>query len=196
MRIINIKNIIIFLFEIGLIVIVTGCARWPDGPGPGPGEPENQLKITIELAGEINIFDGIYYIGLDTDGPSGIGLGSDIGDWDGYYYYVKLDSRGCYLYPKEEGSTISQLSYSTSDIGSKLQITIALSDLEDLEESIGINAVTTDSDGSTTYDYLDDHFYIDTLLYSTGEGISSIDLEDDEADFDIIKATAVIATLY
>jgi len=196
MGIMNVKKAIIIFLLIGVLTVAAGCARWPDGPGPGPGETEYQLEITVEVAGEINTFDGIYYIGLDTDGQSGIGPGSDIGDWEGYYYYVKLDSMGCYLYPKEEGPAISSLSYSISDVGSKLQINIALSDLGDLEESIGINVVTTDSDGSTTYDYLDDYFYINTVLYSTREGISSNDLEDDEADFDIIKATAVITTLY
>ena len=196
MGIINIKRAIIIFLLIGALAAVAGCARWPDGPGPEPGETEYQLEITVEVAGEINTFNGIYYIALDTDGQSGIGPGSDIEDWEGYYYYVKLDSMSCYLYPKEEGSAISSLSYSISDIGSKLQITIALSDLGDLEESIGINVVTTDSDGSTTYDYLDDYFYINTVLYSTREGISSNDLEDDEADFDIKKVTAVITTLY
>jgi len=175
------------LVIVGIIAIFSGCARGPIEPG----EINYQLKITVEVAGKINTDDGIYYIGLDT-GQTGIGPGSDIGDWEGYYYYVKLDSMGCYLYPKEEGSAIL-LSYSTSDIGSKLQVTIALSDLGDPESSIDINAVTTESDGYTIYDYLDNYFSINTtVLYSTGEGISSNDLEDDEADFDIRKVAAEI----
>ena len=195
MGIINIKKIIIFLLAIGVMAVAAGCARWPDGPGPEPGETEYQLEITVEVKGEINTDEGIYYIGLDTDGQTGIGPGNDIGDWEGYYYYVKLDSMGCYLYPKEEGSAML-LSCSTSDIGSKLQVTIALSYLGDPESSIDINVVTTDSDGYTTYDYLDDNFNIRTVLYSKGEGSSSTDLEEDEAGFDIVKATAEITTLY
>jgi hypothetical protein len=183
------KVIFSWLIIFNIILLVSGCARWPE-PGPEPGEPDYQLKITVEVKGGINTDDGIYYIGLDTDGQTGIGPGSDIGDWKGYYYYVKLDSMGCYLYPKEEGSKIS-LNYSISDIESKLQVTIALSDLGD-PKSIDINVVTTDSDGYTTYDYLDNYFPINTVLYSTGEGISSNDLEDDEADFDLVKVTAQI----
>lgn len=185
------KAIFSWLIIFSIILLVSGCVRYPDGSEGEPEETNYQLKITIEVAGEINTFDGIYYIGLDTDGQTGFGPGSDIDDWEGYYYYVKLDSIDCYLYPKEEGSPIS-LSYSTSDNGSKLQVTIALSDLGNPESSIDINAVTTDSDGYTTYDYLDDYFPINTVLYSTGGGISSNDLEDDEADFDIIGVTAEI----
>jgi len=188
----NVKRAIIIFLMIGIMVIISGCVRWPYEPGPEP-ETDYQLKITVEVAGEINTFDGIYYIGLDTDGQTGIGPGNDIGAWEGYYY-VKLDSMGCYLYPKEEGSAIL-LSYSTSDIGSKLQVTIALSYLGDPESSIDINVVTTDSDGYTTYDYLDDYFSISTDLYSVGEGNSSNDLEADKADFNIVEVTALITTL-
>ena len=190
MRIINVKRIIIFLLVIGMMAVVAGCVRYP-GEHNGNGETNYQLQIIVEVKGEINIDDGIYYIGLDTDGQTGIGVGSDIDYWEGNYYYIKLGSMGCYLYPKEEGSPIS-LSYSISDIESKLQITVALSDLGDPEGSIGINVVTTDSDGSTTYDYLDDNFYINTVLYSKEEGISSTNLEEDEADFDIKEVFAEI----
>ena len=190
MRIINVKRAIIILLVIGIIAVVAGCVRYP-GEHNGNGETNYQLKITVEVKGEINIDDGIYYIGLDTDGQTGIGVGSDIDYWEGNYYYIKLDSMSCYLYPTEDGSSIS-LSYSISDIESKLQITIALSDLGDPERSIGINVVTTDSDGSTTYDHLDDNFYINTVLYSKGEGISSTNLEEGEADFDIKEVFAEI----
>ena len=59
MRIINVKKraIIVFLI-IGVLMVVAGCARWPDGPGPGPGEPEYQLKITVEVAGAKNPDEG------------------------------------------------------------------------------------------------------------------------------------------
>ena len=194
MRIISVKRAMIILLVIGIMVVVFGCVRYPGEPGPEPGEIDYQLKITVEVKGEINTDEGRYYIGLDTDGQSGIGLGSDIEYWEGNYYYVKFDSIGCYLYPKEEGSTISplSLSYSISDMESKLQITIALNDLGNPEESIGINVVTTDSDGSTIYDYLEDNFYINTDLYSTSGGIPSIDLDDDEVNFDIKEVKAEI----
>ena len=189
MGIMNVKRAIILLLTIGIIV-VGGCVRYPDGHN-GNGGTNYQLKITVEVAGVINDDDGIYYIGLDTEGQTGIGPGNDIGDWEGYYYYVKLDSMGCYLYPKEEGSAIL-LSWSTSDIGSKLQVTIALSYLGNPESSIDINVITTDSDGYTTYDYLDDYFSISTDLYSVGEGNLSNDLEADKANFDIKEVFAEI----
>jgi len=192
MGIMNVKKAIILLLMIGALMVAAGCARWPYEPGPEP-ETDYRLEITVEVAGEINSYDGIYYIGLDTDGNSATGPREDISLWEGNFYYVKLDNMGCYLYPKEEGSAIL-LSYSTSDIGSKLQVTIALSDLGDPESSIDINAVTTKSDGYTIYDYLDNYFPINTVLYSTGEGISSNDLEDDEADFDIVSVKAKIKT--
>jgi len=195
MRIINVERAIIIFLIIGTLTVAAGCARWPDGPGPEPGGTEYQLEITVEVKGVINTSDGIYYIGLDTDGQTGIGVGSDIDYWEGNYYYIKLDSTGCYLYPKDESSSSISLnsSYTIFDNEKKLQVTIALSDLGDPEGSIGINVVTTDSDGSTTYDHLDDNFYINTELYSKEEGISSTDLlEEEEVDFDITEVKAVI----
>ena len=195
MRIINLeKRAIIILLIIGIVAIVSGCVRYPGEHEPEPGEPEYQLQITVEVAGEINTDDGIYYIGLDTDGQTGFGPGSDIDYWEDNYYYIKLDSAGCYLYPKEESSSSISLnsSYTIFDKEKKLQVIIALSDLGDPEGSIGINVVTTDSGGSTTYDYLDDNIYINTELYAEEEGISSTNLEDDEADFDIIGAKVEI----
>jgi len=198
MRIVKVKRAMILLLIIGIMVVVTGCARWPNGPGPGPGETEYQLEITVEVAGVINSSEGIYYIVMDADGNPVTGPGYDISLWEGNFYYVKFDYLGCYLYPKEEGSVIT-LTSSIFDNEKKLRMTIALSDLgvpSDIDFSIDINVVTTDSDGYTTYDYLDDYFNISTALYSAGEGISLNDLEDDEADFDIVKVTAVITTLY
>lgn len=198
MRIMNVKRAIIFLLAIGLMVVVTGCARWPEGPEPEPGETEYQLEITVEVAGEINSDDVIYYIVLDADGNPATGPEYDISLWEGNFYYAKFDYFGCDLYPKE-GSSVISLTSSIFDNGKKLRVTIALSDLgvpSDIDFSIDINAVTTDSDSYTTYDYLDDYFNISSALYSTGEGISLNDLEDDEADFNIVKVTAVITTLY
>ncbi|MBA7552263.1 hypothetical protein ES705_44821 [subsurface metagenome] len=192
MRIMNVKRTIFFLLVIGIMAIVAGCARWPHGPEPGPGT-DYQLEITVEVKGEIDTDNGIYYIGLDTDGQTGFGPGDDINDWKGVFYYIKLDFGGCYLYSKDEESEIElNPSYYGSN---KLKITVSLSDLGDPESSIDINAVTTDSDGYTTYDYLDDYFNIGTVLYSTGVGFSSNDLEDDEGDFDIIEVLAEITNI-
>lgn len=198
MRIMNVKRAIIFLLMVGVIAVVAGCVRWPEGPEPEPGETEYQLEITVEVAGEINSDDGIYYIGLDADGNPATGPEYDISLWEGNFYYAKFDYFGCYLYPKE-GSSVISLTSSIFDNGKKLRMTIALSDLgvpSDIDFSIDINVVTTDSEGNN-YDHLDSYFTIYTILGSTEEGIvSEGGSEEGGADFDIVKVTAKITTLY
>jgi len=192
MRIMNVKRTIIILLIIGLMVVVTGCARWPDGPEPEPGETEYQLEITVEVAGEINSDDGIYYIVLDADEESIDGPGDDVEDWEDDFYYIKFDSMGFHFARVEEGSasmSLTDSSYSED----KLQVTIALSDLED-PNSIDINVITTDLDNNT-YDHLDSYFTISNVFGST---VTRSDSEDDSgdglADFDIIKVTTKITT--
>ena len=192
MRIRKVKKAIIIFLIIGIIAIVVGCARWPNGPGPGPAT-EYQLEISVEVAGEINSYSGIYYIVLDTDEESIDGPGDELFFWDEDFYYIKLENDFFYFSKVEEGFPELDLTdYSHSE--NELQATIALSDLGD-PNSIDINVITTDSDNNT-YDYLDSYFTIDTELYSIGEGISSTDLEEDKSDFDIVKVTAEITTLY
>ena len=193
MRIINVKRAIIFLLAIGLMVVVTGCARWPEGPEPEPGT-EYQLEITVEVAGEINSYSGIYYIVLDADEESIDGPGDDLFFWDDDFYYIKLENDFFYFAQVEEGSPESDLTdYSYSE--NELQVTIALSDLGS-PSSIDINVITTDSENNT-YDHLDSYFTIYTILGSTEEGIvSEGGSEEGGADFDIVKVTAVVTTLY
>lgn len=196
MRIINVKRAIIFLLAIGLMVVVTGCARWPGEPGPepGPGETEYQLEITVEVAGIINSNDGIYYISLDADEESIDGPWDDVEDWEDDFYYVKLDGMGFHFARVEEGSasmSLTDSSYSED----KLQATIALSDLGS-PSSIDINVTTTDSDNNT-YDHLDSYFTISNVFGSTEtKSDSSGDSEEGGPDFDIVKVTAEIITLY
>ncbi len=193
MRIINVKRAIIFLLAIGLMVVVTGCARWPETPEPEPGT-EYQLEITVEVAGEINSYSGIYYIVLDADEESIDGPGDDLFFWDDDFYYIKLENDFFYFVQVEEGSPELDLAdYSYSE--NELQVTIALSDLGN-PSSIDINVITTDSENNT-YDHLDSYFTIYTILGSTEEGIvSEGGSEEGGADFDIVKVTAVVTTLY
>ena len=195
MGIMKVKRAIILFLIIGTLAVVSGCARWPE-PEPEPGETEYQLEITIEVAGEINADDGIYYIVLDADGNPVDGPGYDISLWEGNFYYVKFDYLGCYLYPKEEGSVIP-LTSSIFDNGKKLRMTIALSDLgvpSDIDFSIDINVVTTDSEGNN-YDHLDSYFTIYTILGSTGEGVvSEGGSEEGGPGFDIVTVKAKIKT--
>ncbi len=193
MRIINAKRAIIFLLAIGLMVVVTGCARWPEGPEPEPGT-EYQLEITVDVAGEINSYSGIYYIVLDADEESIDGPGDDLFFWNTDFYYIKLENDFFYFVQVEEGSPELDLAdYSYSE--NELQVTIALSDLGS-PSSIDINVITTDSENNT-YDHLDSYFTIYTILGSTEEGIvSEGGSEEGGADFDIVKVTAVVTTLY
>jgi len=186
------KRIIwLLLIILGLVITVVGCARWPE-PEPEPGEPEYQLKMTVEVTGETNSYDGIYYIVFDTDGDSGDGPGRDIFFWEDNYYYIKLENGFFYFAQKKDETTTSFGGGSSS--GNKLQVTIALSDLGDPEVSIDINVLTTDS-GNETYDYLDPYFTIGTGFGSTvTRDDSPDDSGDGGADFDILKVTTNITT--
>ena len=196
MRIMNVKRAIIFLLVIGVMAVISGCARWPNGPGPEP-ETDYQLKITVEVEGVINADDGIYYIVIDADGNPATGPGYDISFWDDRFYYIKLEDGFFYFAQKEEGS--SEISLTSSSIGdNKFQVTIALSDLgvpSDIDFSIDINVITTDSENNT-YDHLDSYFTISTVLGSTVTREDSAGDSGDGADFDIVKVTAVVTTLY
>jgi len=174
------------------MALVAGCARWPE-PEPEPEEPEYQLEITVEVAGEINSYSGIYYIVLDADEESIDGPGDDLFFWDDDFYYIKLENDFFYFAQVEEGSPELDLTdYLYSE--NELRVTIALSNLGS-PSSIDINVITTDSDNNT-YDYLDPYFTIGTDL---GSSKNITDTEGDSgeggADFDIINVTAEIATL-
>ena len=195
MRIINLKKrAIIILLIIVIILVVSGCARWPEGPEPGPGETEYQLEITVEVKGQINSYEGIYYIVIDADENSATGPGDDLFLWDNDFYYIKLENGFFYFTQNEEGS--SEISLTSSSIGEKkYQVTIDLSDLED-PNSIDINVITTDSDNNT-YDHLDPYFTIDTDLGSLRDITDTEgDSGDGGEDFDIVEVTAVVSTLY
>ena len=193
MGIMKVKRTIILFLIIGTLAVVSGCARWPYGPEPEPGT-DYQLEITVEVEGEINSYSGIYYIVLDADSDSVTGPGYDISLWDDRFYYIKLED-GFFNFTKvEEGSPVLQLTDSSYS-GDKLEVTIALSDLED-PSSIDINIVTTDLD-SNTYDYLDPYFTISTD-FGSSKNIPDTegDSEEGGSDFDIVKVTALITTLY
>jgi len=193
MRIMKVKRAIILFLIIGVLTVVAGCARWPEGPEPGPGT-EYQLQITVQVLGEINVNDGIYYIVLDNNGNPADGPGGEVDDWEDEYYYVQLDDWGFDFTRVEEGS--SSIALTDSLIGvDELQVTISLSDLGEIEDSIDFNVVTTDLDNNT-YDYLDNYLTIGTTFGSMAEDYDSPgDSENDEDDFDIIGVIAEIITL-
>ena len=189
-------EIYLLLIVLAVTLLSTGCARWPGEPGPEPepGGTEYQLQITVQVLGELNVNDGIYYIVLDNNGNSANGPGEEVDNWEDEYYYVQLDDWGFDFTRVEEGSSLIALT--SNSIGDdEFQVTISLSDLGEIENSIDFNVVTTDLDNNTYY-YLDDYLTIRTTLGSTAKDYSSSsDLEDDEDDFNIIGVIAEIITL-
>jgi len=185
------KAIFSWLIMFSIILLVSGCARWPDGPGPEPGETDYQLNITVEVAGEINTYDGIYYIGLDANNQSIDGPEEDIILWDDEYYYLKFENNLFSFAQVKDGveSTFNGVSIVSTN---KFQVIIALSDLGN-PNSVDINVLTTDSD-SNTYDSLDNYFTINTDLGSSEDITDSEgDLwEGGGVDFDLVKVTAQI----
>jgi len=183
------KAIFSWLIIFSIILFVSGCARWPDGPGPEPGETDYQLKITVEVKGEINTDEGIYYIVLDADSESIDGPVADINFWDDEYYYIKLENG--FFYFAQVKDEVESTFYGGSFSGNKLQATIALSDLGD-PESIDINVVTTDSE-NYTYDSLDSYFSMSTSFGSSKDiPDSEGDSGDGGVDLDLVKVTTQI----
>ena len=180
---------------IGILAVVAGCARWPDGPEPGPGETEYQLEITVEVEGIIDSSNGIYYIVFDADSDSTDGPGDDVNLWDDDYYYIKLGWMESFYFAQVKDDSESYF-YGGSITGTnKFQVTVAISDLGD-PTKIDINVLTTDSDNHTYNSLSDGYFFMST---SWGSSKTIDDSEGDSGeggeDFDIKKVTAVITTL-
>ena len=192
----NLKSTKQFIFLSILIIIafmLAGCARWPDGQ-PDPGETDYQLKITVQVSGELNTDDGIYYIVLDADGNPSDGPGGEITFWDDEYYYIQLDDFGFEFTQVEAGSPFMTLT--SSSIGDdEFQVNIDLDDLGNPENSIDFNVLSTDKDNNP-YDYLDSFLTIETTFGSTEEDYDFVgDSESEEDDFDIIEVSAEIVIL-
>jgi len=182
------------------VAVISGCVRFPGEPGPDePGEKNYQLEITVEVKGNISSGldnDGIYYIVLDADGDSATGPGEDILLWKDSYYYIKLEGGEFYFAQKEENSPELYLT-DDSISENKIQVTIDLSDLGD-PSSVDINVITTDTESSITYDHLATYFtvYTENIGFQNPDSDSLGDSGDGGADFDIVKVTAEITTLY
>ena len=175
------------------MAVVSGCARWPYEPGPGPGA-EYKLQIIVQVLGEIDVNNGKYYIVLDNNGNSADGPGEEVDGWNDDYYYVKLDYWGFDFARVDESS--SPITLTDSLIGEdEFQVTISLSDLGEIEDSIDFNVVTTDLDNNTYY-YLDNYLNIGTTFGSMAEDYPSWSgTENYEEDFIIFKVIAEIIIL-
>jgi hypothetical protein len=161
----------------------------------GNGETNYQLEVTVEIEEQINTDEGIYYIVIDVDEDPTIGPGEDILPWEDSYYYIKLENDLFYFAKPEE--SFEYYTGEISDNKKSFQVTIVLSDLED-PSSVDINVITTDTESSTTYDYLTTYFtvYTEDIGFQNPDPDSSGDSGEGGADFDIVKVTAEIATLY
>jgi len=184
-----------YLIILGLVLLVGGCARWPDGPD-GPGETQYQVQITVQVQGQINSdsSEGKYYLVMDIDENPADGPGSNISLWDEEYYYIKFE--GGFFYFAQVGGTESFLGSGEIIEGNKIRVTLDLDDL-DYPKRLDINVVTADKDNNT-YDSLDgNYFTIDTtILGATNTRTdSSGDSGEGGADFDIIEVTTLIKTL-
>ena len=189
MRTMKVKEAIIIFLMIGIMAVVAGCARGPTGPG----ETNYQLKITVEVAGEINTDEGIYYVVLDADSESIDGPVADINFWYDEYYYIKLENDFfSFAQVKDE---VESTFYGGSFSGNKLQATIALSDLGN-PNSIDINVITTDLDNNN-YDYLDEGYF--TISTEIGSEVTQSDSPDDsgegEINFNLLEVYADISIL-
>jgi hypothetical protein len=184
------KAIFSWLIIFSIILLVSGCARWPDGPGPEPGETDYQLEITVEVKGEINTDEGIYYIVLDADSESIDGPVADVYFWDADYYYIKLENG--FFYFAQVKDDFESTFYGGSIVSTnKFQVIITLSDLGN-PSSVDINVLTTDSE-NITYDSLDNGYF--TINAKTLGSIPDIDDSvdsQDGVDFDIVRVTAQI----
>jgi hypothetical protein len=184
------KAIFSWLIIFSIILLVSGCARWPDGPGPEPGETDYQLEITVEVKGEINTDEGIYYIVLDADSESIDGPVADVYFWDADYYYIKLENG--FFYFAQVKDDFESTFYGGSIVSTnKFQVIITLSDLGN-PSSVDINVLTTDSE-KITYDSLDNGYF--TINAKTLGSIPDIDDSvdsQDGVDFDIVRVTAEI----
>jgi len=189
----SIKGILFYFLIILMIIATAGCVRYPNGPGPGPGDPEYQLKITVQVYGEINTDgnEGIYYIVLDNNGNPADGPDSDIVSWEDEYYYIQLDEWGIDFSLVEEGSaSFSLTDFSVND--DEWEVIIDLNDLSVMGSSIDFNVVTTDSDNNA-YDGLDNYLTIGTGLGSSIQDVDGLDdSEEGGEDFDIIGVSAEI----
>jgi hypothetical protein len=189
------KRIIwLLLIILGLMIVIGGCARWPDGPGPGPDKTDYQLEITVEVKGEINTYEGIYYIVLDADGDSADGPEDDISLWEDNYYYIKFEN-GLFYFAQVGDGVDSTFNGGSMVSTNKFQVIIALSDLGNPSniEFLDINVLTTDSDNNT-YDSLDNYFTINTDLGSSEDITDSEDdlWEDGGVNYDLVRVTAQI----
>jgi hypothetical protein len=181
-----IKYIIILTLP---VLIITGCARWPEEPnGGGTGQKQLTIKVEINKNGTINTDDGYYYIVFDTREDASFPPDEDIDNWEDGYYYIRLDDFGFYL--GEVGNDSEEYIRDIPTAETNFQVTVDLAKLGNPEE-IFMNVITTDLDNNT-YDALDTDFYIETDLIFPKTETDFIQDSTGGADFDIVQVETTI----
>ncbi len=180
-------SFLLIIFIIALIL--TGCARWPNGGG---GDKKKLLIIRVELgeSGKINADLGKYYLVFNTDSSATQPPSGYIDDWEKGYHYIKLDNMGfCF------GKWGSVCQYSSiGDKGEKhFSINIKLDSLDN-PEKIFMNVLTTDNKDKT-YDSMANPFEltIDTSIINFNKIVQDFTGDSEGGpDFDISKVSLTL----
>lgn len=169
-----------------IALLLTGCARWPNGGG---GDKKKLLIIRVDLGenGRINTDLGKYYLVFNTDSSATQPPSGYIEDWDKGYHYIKLDNMGfCF------GKWGSVCQYtSVGEISEKyFSINLNLDSLGN-PEKILMNVITTDNKDES-YDSMTNpsELTIDTSTINFNKIVQDFTGDSEGGpDFDISKVS-------
>ncbi len=173
------------------LLLISGCARWPNG---GDGDERKLLLIRVDINenGQINTNLGKYYIVFDTRAGAFQPPSYDREEWKDEYYYIMLDNMGfCF------GQWGSSCQYASIGIKGEQYFQINL-DLDSLgnPKKIFMNVITVDGNGEK-YDYIGNpsDLTIDTSIVNFNKVIQDF-LGDSSGgpDFDIFKVTITLVS--
>ncbi len=186
---VNIWSLSFLLIIVIMALLITGCARWPDGGG---GDKTKLLIIRVELDenGKINTDLGKYYLVFNTTSSTTQPPSGYIEDWEKGYHYIKLDNMGfCF------GKWGSACQYSS--IGEKgekhFSINIKLDSLGN-PEKIFMNILTTDNKDKS-YDSMTNpsELTIDTSIINFNKIVQDFTGDSEGGpDFDISKVSITL----
>ena len=130
-----------------MVLLISGCARWPEDGDGGDGEKQKLLLIRVDIneTGKINTDLGKYYIVLDTRENAAQPPSQDIEEWEKGYYYIRLDNYGFCMgeWDKTCKSTSIGIKYEKY-----FQINLDLASLGN-PKKIYMNVITTDNKDKT-----------------------------------------------
>lgn len=177
-----------------MVLLISGCARWPEDGDGGDGEKQKLLLIRVDINenGKINTDLGKYYIVLDTRENAAQPPSQDIEEWEKGYYYIRLDNYGFCI-----GEWDKTCKYTS--IGNKyekyFQINLDLASIGN-PKKIYMNVIITDNNDKT-YDSIGNpsDLTIDTGVSGSGYSKTVQDFAGDSTggpDFDLIRVTGTV----